>query len=582
MMGDAVEVRKLSDVIADTLVEAGAGAFFVFTGGAISHVIDSVAARSKETSPYYCFQNEQAAAFAAEAYSRTNSQGLLGVTLTTSGPGASNLISGIAGAWYDCVPAVFVTGQVRTWERAIHLGRLQGGFQELDIVSMARSVTKYAKTLTDPTTVREEIFSAVKLAKQGRPGPVLIDIPMDLQYESVDLQSDSSSMAGAKVETDNDLAFVSSQVTLLDTEIAQAKKPLLLVGGGVRHADQAEALRALVQESGIPTIATYAAVDILGPTEQSYLGVMGQFGTPLANVASGECDLVIALGSRFAQKQLGNNPQGFAPRARLVSVNIDRAEMSASPRNIDVQVHADLGPLLDSWKPRINDSQRAWIDLLGQASIDIAPSRDLESLGERPVNPYDLAEILVDAIGKQPCVVALDVGQNVVASVQSLKFPPNMRVFSSWGNSPMGYSLPAAIDAWLGNPDKEIVCVIGDGGLQVNIQELQTIVNYKIPVKILLWNNHAYVTIHEYQDGNLERRYEATDAEHGYSHPDFVAVAKAYGIPSQKFPGGVNSDQLANALFGTPGPILVEVEVDPAARLSPSVKGTNPIHELSL
>lgn len=581
MMGDAVEVRKLSDVISDTLVEAGAGAFFVFTGGAISHVIDSVAARSRETTPYYCFQNEQAAAFAAEAYSRTNSQGLLGVTLTTSGPGASNLITGIAGAWYDCIPAIFVTGQVRTWERAIHLGRLQGGFQELDIVSMARSVTKYAKTLTDPTTVREEIFSAVKLAKHGRPGPVLIDIPMDLQYESMELRSGGSLTAGAKIDTTDALTNVSSLVKELDREIAQAKKPLLLVGGGVRHANQGEALRTLVQESGIPAIATYAAVDILGPTEHSYLGVMGQFGTPLANAATGECDLVIALGSRFAQKQLGNSPQGFAPRARLVSVNIDQDEMSASPRNIDVQVHADLGPLLDSWKPRINDSQRAWIDLLRSASGDIAPSRAPESLGQRPVNPYDLAENLVEAIGKRPCVVALDVGQNVVASVQSLKFPPNMRVFSSWGNSPMGYSLPSAIGAWLANPDKEIVCVIGDGGLQVNIQELQTIVNYKIPVKILLWNNHAYVTIHEYQDGNLERRYEAADAEHGYSHPDFVAVAKAYGIPSQKFPGGLNSDLLANALFGSPGPILVEVEVDPGARLSPSVKGTNPIHEMS-
>lgn len=574
---------KMSDVIVDSLVEGGVGGFFVFTGGAISHVIDSLANRSGSDPPYFCFQNEQAAAFAAEAFSRNNGDGLLGASLTTSGPGASNLLSGVAGAWYDCIPAVFVTGQVRTWELGIQKGRLQGGFQELDIVSMAESVTKYAKTLTDPSLVRDEILEAVQIARFGRPGPVLIDIPMDLQFESIEsalLKSEFRAQKAEGLAVDNDLR---AALDVLNREIRAAKKPLLLIGGGVKHADQTSNLRALVANSRLPTIATYAAADVLGPGDNNYLGVMGQFGNPLANAATGETDLIIALGSRFAQKQLGNNAEGFAPNAKIVSVNVDQAEMAASPRKIDVAITLNLRALLPFWSPQSTLTQTAWSDTLEiKATLDADIRTENRWRGnEGPANPYALSEQLVEAIGSRPCVLAIDVGQNVVASVQKLNFPENISVFSSWGNSPMGYSLPAAIGAFLANPARDVVCVIGDGGLQVNIQELQTIVHYQIPIKILLWNNHAYVTIHEYQDGNLEGRYEATDATHGYSHPNFVAVAQAYGLAARKLEGPVDSAMLERELFESPGPILLEVEVDPQARLSPSVKGSNPIHQMS-
>jgi acetolactate synthase-1/2/3 large subunit len=575
---------KLSDVIVKALVDAGAGAFFVFTGGAISHVIDSLARISTASPPYYCFQNEQAAAFAAEAYSRNSPQGLLGVTLTTSGPGASNLLSGIAGAWYDCIPAVYVTGQVRTWELGIPKGRLQGGFQELDIVSMAKSVTKYAKTLTDPSTVRAEILKAVELAKSGRPGPVVIDIPMDLQFETVETSSLDLSFPSDLVSSDADVATLGNVIDRLKREISVAKKPLLLVGGGVRHANAIPSLQNLVRRSGFPTISTYAAVDVLGTEDASYLGVMGQFGSPLANAATGECDLIIALGSRFAQKQLGNSPDLFAPSAKVVSVNIDKAEMAASPRKIDVAIDFDLKSLLEAWLPQLQDSQKNWVENsnLEAKGTFAEPDGRFDKGGLGSVSPYSLANRLVESIGSRPCIVALDVGQNVVASVQRVKFPRNVRIFSSWGNSPMGYSLPAAIGAWIANPGSEIVCVIGDGGFQVNIQELQTIVQYRIPVKILLWNNHAYVTIHEYQDGNLESRYEATDASHGYSHPDFVAVAQAYGIRAHKLQAALSPGQLEQALFDTDQAVLLEVEVDPSARLSPSVKGSSAVHEMTV
>lgn len=575
---------KLSDVVVNALVDAGAGAFFVFTGGAISHVIDSLAKINQASPPYYCFQNEQAAAFAAEAYSRTSTQGLVGVTLTTSGPGASNLLSGIAGAWYDCIPAVYVTGQVRTWELGIPKGRLQGGFQELDIVAMAKSVTKYAKTLTDSSTVRSEILEAVELARSGRPGPVLIDIPMDLQFETVEKSSLDLSLQRNLSSSDADPAMLGKAIDSLHRELSVAKKPLLLVGGGVRHANAVASLQNLVRRSGFPAVTTYAAVDVLGAEDASYLGVMGQFGNPLANAATGECDLIIALGSRFAQKQMGNSPDLFAPFARVVCVNIDMAEMAASPRTIDVAIDFDLKSLLEAWLPELEDSQKNWVEMscLEERTPIARPVEQFVTSGSSPLSPYALASYLVESIGARPAIVALDVGQNVVASVQRVKFPRNVRIFSSWGNSPMGYSLPAAIGAWVANPGSEIVCVIGDGGFQVNIQELQTIVKYRIPIKIVLWNNHAYVTIHEYQDGNLDSRYEATDSSHGYSHPDFVRVAQAYGIRAHKIEGELSPRQLEQALFDCDQAVLLDVEVDPGARLSPSVKGSSPIHEMTL
>ena len=226
---------KGSDLVVKTLIEAGVGSFFVFTGGAISHVIDSVAKISIEKPAYYCFQNEQAAAFAAEAYSRTNPEGKLGATLTTSGPGASNLISGIAGAWYDCVPTVFVTGQVRTHEMGIEKGRLQGGFQELDIVTMVKSVTKYAKTLCDLQTLREEILEAVSCAVSGRPGPVLIDLPMDLQYGTVSVddlvEKVSGESDGRPVPSWKIGEGASEALSQLKDLVSKSKRPLIVVGG---------------------------------------------------------------------------------------------------------------------------------------------------------------------------------------------------------------------------------------------------------------------------------------------------------------------------------------------------------------
>ena len=570
--------KKLSDVIVEALIEAGAGAFFVFTGGAISHVIDSVAQKKLDSPSYFCFQNEQAAAFAAEAYSRTNPDGKLGVTLTTSGPGASNLLSGIAGAWFDCIPAVYVTGQVRTWELGIKHGRLQGGFQELDIVSMAQTVTKYAKTLSDPAAVRQEILQAVSLSRSGRPGPVLIDIPMDLQFERIQVDPVSQVIDNDEKATEFE-GVVDAAIADIELELSRSRRPLVLVGGGVVHSRSQDLVRRFVSEAKIPAVATYAAIDVLG-TEATYLGAIGQFGHPRANRATEEADLVLVLGSRLAQKALGNNPGQFAPNARVLSVNVDRDELRASPRLIDIEVEADIRALFMKWKPRRIANE--WnFERLFQSHQESVERAGIEVSRHGPISPYHLASLTVSAIGSRRCTLVLDVGQNVVASVQKVSIPLTLRVISSWGNSPMGYSLPASIGAWISDRSRDVVCVIGDGGLQVNIQELQTLVAYGIPVKIILWNNHGYVTIHEYQDGNLDGRYEASDSTHGYSHPDFLRVCEAYGIRTARLRSGFGQDELEAELFGKDGPVVVEVEVDPHARLSPSVKGDNPLYIMS-
>lgn len=565
---------KASDLIVEELEANGLTDFFVFTGGAISHVIDSIGNSPK--SRYFCFHHEQAAAFAAEAYSRTRRDGKVGTCLVTSGPGATNLLTGIAGAWFDSIPTLFLTGQVRTHEIGFESGQLQNGFQEVDIVSMARPVTKVAELLTEIEDLPGKVTAFLASSKAGRPGPVLLDLPMDMQYGEV------SNSAPSIADSPEVISSNHASWTSLWDSLERSSRPLILLGGGLHNTRNPEEIVQKVNSLGIPFALTYASADLGSfSNHDAYLGVIGQYGNPLANEAIQHCDLLVVLGARLTQKQSVNAPESFAKNARRVAVNLDADELRDFRVPVEATILGSIDDFIDA-SPAQMSLEKAWKDQLRVRKEEIAQvlsSVYSEDLRTNPHNPYRLASALHKSFPDNSIVVT-DVGQNVVAMTQFADIKPGVRMFSSWANSPMGYSLPASIGAAISRPDASVYCVIGDGGIQVNIQELQTIATYGLDIKILLWNNHVYATIHEFQDPNLGGRHYATDSQNGYRHPDFESVAKAYGI---RFVDGSSITSLSKLqrILREPGAAIIHFEVDPSARLAPSVKGADSIDKMS-
>ncbi len=558
---------KSSDYIVSFLGDLGTEKVFAFTGGAISHIIDSFR-NYRDQIDYICVQNEQVGAMAAEAYSRTT--GKMGVTLGTSGPGATNMITGIAGAWYDCIPALYLVGQVRTWEMKGEDGLLQRGFQELDIVSSVAKITKYAVTITDAADIRYEFEKAMYMAREGRPGPVLIDLPMDMQWADIDpdeLRSFDPS------DLDDELPDL--DMTEFAKALKKSKRPLVVCGGGVRHGKASGKLLNFLEKTGIPAITTYAGLDILPHDHQCNGGVMGQFGMFGANFVTGQADLILTLGARNSIKQVGNTPNEFAPQATKIAVNLDNGELVDGRVPMDICINADIGDFLDLASEIDYLSDNRWCSYVAEMrEKHQEPWQVDETAGF--VDPYHFITQLSKHLDDDAIVIP-DVGQNVIYTCQAIRLSGRQRLFSSWGNSPMGFSMPAAIGAQTGNPDRQIVCIIGDGGLQVNIQDLQTIKAYNLPIKIFLFNNSCYATIHEFQDPNFEGRYEATDADHGYTHPDFSKVIEAFGLNYTRIESNDCAAGIAEVLAHE-GSIICELPINSKFRVTGVLAGADPLH----
>jgi len=553
---------KASDYLVDFLIKKGINTAFVLTGGAIAHVIDSVAKRPSHME-YVCVQNEQVGAMAAEAYSRTGDAN--GVTMVTSGPGATNLITGIVGAWYDCIPAIYITGQVRTWEMTNDKGTLQDGFQEVDICSQIKDVTKYAKTITNKSDLPMELEKAYSLANSGRKGPVVIDLPMDIQV--AELTQDEIDAAN-NFDTPDDIFDIEQELVSFFDLLNNSRKPLILIGGGVKHSNIKEYFNDFIKKSKIPCVSTYAAYEMLDYSNEFNIGAIGQFGQYCSNSAIEECDLLIALGTRFSLRATGNDTNHFATNAKVVHVNIDRGELKDSRKKADLNIHSDIHSFLKKIDGRIECNNNDWLKSLAESkTIDL----DIDKKGTgKDVNPYLLVEMLNEKSSKD-CIIIPDIGWHVTTLNQQGKLKPGQQLFSSWANSPMGYAVAAGIGAHFSDKEKEIVIHIGDGGLQVNLQDLQTVSHYNIPLKIFVWNNHGYATIQTFQEGNLDGRFHATDKNHGYSSPNFKEVAKLFKLSYFRMENDSAVKSIVTDVLANPGPVLCEVLMDIDFRPMPSL-----------
>jgi len=568
---------KLSDYVVDFVVRQGVSHIFEFIGGAITHLIDSTVGRSDVTC--VSVHHEQAGAFAAEGYARVN--GTLGVAMATSGPGALNMVTGIGSCWFDSVPCLFITGQVNTYEYKFDRPVRQIGFQETDIVSVVRPITKHAHLVTEADSIRYQLEKAVYLARSGRPGPVLLDIPMNIQRAQVEpdrLQSffDSAEYRDLQGGEPCELDSVDDVVRM----IAGAERPVILAGGGVRAARAAEELESFVRRTGIPVVSSLMGLDAVPHDTPLFMGMIGAYGNRYSNLAVANCDFLLILGSRLDSRQTGTRPDTFARAARKVQVDADRAELQAKVA-VDLALHCDLAAFLQALNGKVSALPAR--DLSGWLSIlDGYRTRFPTRMDPPPaagIDPNLFMETLSAASGEGD-IVTLDVGQNQMWAAQSFRLKKGQRMLISGGMGAMGFALPAAVGAVKAAPGRTAIAIAGDGGIQINIQELDVVARHRLPVKIFVLNNGCLGMVRQFQDMYFGGRQQSTVV--GYGCPDLGAVAAAYSIPVHKV-GALDAEGMrtVEAALRRQGPVFVEVLLERGTCVNPKLVVNRPIEDMS-
>lgn len=557
---------KTSDYIIDYLDSRGVTHIFEVIGGMITHLVDS--AYRKEKLKLVSTHHEQASAFAADAIGRIT--GIPGVAMATSGPGAVNLLTGIGSCYFDSVPAVFITGQVNLHEQKGEKKIRQLGFQETDIVTMAHPITKAAWSVKSSDEIPYLLDKAFHLATSGRPGPILLDIPMDIQRQDISNPLTESPETFPAIF--NDIGFFDQLIE----KLLQAKKPLILAGGGIHSARALSLFREFLDMIQLPVVNSLMAVDVLPYEHPLRVGLIGSYGNRWANTALGECDLLIVLGSRLDIRQTGADVQAFQAGRTIFHVDCDISEINNRLQDchsavIDLQtffltaidVFQSVKPFLrPEWLSRINQLRNQWPD-----------THEIKNISG--INP-NLFMHKLSSVSEAAGAYVVDVGNHQMWAAQSLEVKTHQRFLTSGGMGSMGFSLPAAIGASFALPKQPIVQICGDGGMQMNIQELQTIVQHELPIKMVVLNNYSYGMVRQFQQSYFQERYAST--YWGYSTPDFSKVALAYGIPSLKIEKENEIEQGLLRLWQDPAtPFLLQVDIDIMANAYPKIAFGHPI-----
>ncbi len=564
---------KLSDYVASFLAGKGIRHVFAITGGASVHLIDSIA-RNPDIE-YVCPQHEQAGAMAADGYSRAT--GNMGVAIATSGPGATNLVTGIAGAYFDSIPVMYITGQVVRSRLKRKLGVRQIGFQETDIVGMCRTITKYAVQVDDPSRIRYELEKAYHFAKSGRPGPVLIDIPDDVQRKDIE----PVLLSGFKSPMDKTKSI--GGIEKCNEMLQDASRPIIILGWGVRSAKAKKEAIRFVNRLGIPFVLTWAVADLFPSNYPLNVGTFGTHGTRYANFAVQNADLVLSVGSRLDTKATGTPSASFAREAKKIMVDIDPHELykfKHSGLEFDLLIAADARAFMDSFGSCARDMDKdisGWVDQINvwKRRYPICPNEYFE---QESVNPYAFVKALSRELGGGETIVS-DTGCGLVWLMQAFEFKYEQRILHDWNNTAMGWALPASIGACLGLGRKKVICMTGDGSLQMNMQELATVIGHELPIKIFLVNNHGYSMVRQTQNQWLGGRHEASSVRSGLSFPDWERVADAYGFDVTTI--GKNEEVvrgIRETLYGM-RPAFCNVEIGENHGVIPQVKFGRPIED---
>lgn len=560
---------KVATYIAKFLKSKQIDTVFELQGGMITRIIDEL--HNQGGIKIVSVHHEQAAAMAADAYARVKN--IPGVALATSGPGATNLITGIGNCFFDSVPAIFITGQVNLNEQKADRPIRQLGFQETDIVSIIKPITKAAYSVKRAADIPNIFEQAYNISLQGRPGPVLIDIPMDIQNGECD---ESIEFIDSNIEY-SDNKEIEDFISKLQQELKNSKKPLLLLGRGVRVANLVSEIRHFIEKLNIPVVMSLNGIDSIPYDNKNRIGFIGSYGNRWANYALGVSDLLLVLGSRLDLRQTGADIPTFTKGKKIFHVDIDKGELNNRIESFAV-LNSDLKIFLqqiskNKFEPLSNPE---WLEEINQQKNKKNDIMELNSI--KGINPNIFIHKL-SSKSKLAKAFTTDVGNNQMWAAQSIEINAEQLFLSSSGMGAMGYSLPAAIGSCFAFGIKPIVSISGDGGFQINIQELQTIVRNNLPIKIVIMNNHSLGMIRQFQDSYFNSCYQST--VWGYNSPDFSKVAEAYGIESFSIDKNEDIEKGLDMLWKNPNsPFLLNVSIDIHTNVYPKMLFGKPLTEM--
>ncbi len=551
---------KASDYIFERLKSFGIDTIFCITGGASAHLIESA-----RTSGIECVHNyhEQACAMAADAYARIKKKPA--VVLVTNGPGSSNTITGVLAAYQDSIPMIVISGQVPTRQTIASAGTnlRQFGVQEADIVNMVKGITKFSIQIRDVSEISECISKAFSEATSGRMGPVWIEIPLDIQNDYVD---DDLVSGQQRLNSDlNSEVLNDYRIDEILTELGRSHRPIIIAGSAIHLADCEVEFRDFVQRMGIPVVCTWSATDIFDYNEKLYIGNFGILGERAANLAVQNADFLLILGSRLSIPNIGYATELFSPNSRKIMVDIDINEIKKNSLKIDLAVECDLRLFLTNFLahnfPKAKPNYDAWASLVGTWKTDFNVNNEEHTRSPNKINSYDFIDCLSKSL-PVGAVVVTDMGTSFTCTMQALRSNGTNRLITSSGCSPMGFGLPGAIGAYFAEKNTNIICIAGDGGFQMNIQELQTIAHYKIPLKIFILNSNGYLAISNMQKNLFDGNYFGSTPSTGVDSPNFVEIGHAYGIRGHKVDSikDLDSSKISHILE-LDGPYLCEIAI---------------------
>lgn len=534
-------------------------AFTVCGGGSI--FLNDALAKARRMK-YIACHHEQAAGMAAEAYARVRNG--LGLCIVTSGPGGTNAVTAAAGCWTDSVPVVFISGQVFSSQTIGKRSLRTLGVQEISIVDVVRPITKRAVMVRSPLSIAHELELAVTTARDGRPGPVWLDIPADVQNAEINLgELEPGEPFGHRPALDE------QQVDEVARLLAVAKRPLLHVGQGVRIAGAEDELLKLLHETKVPVVTARNANDLIASDHPQFVGRPGTFAQRGANFAVQTCDLYVAVGTRLGLAQTGYNARDYARRAKKVMVDVDQAELEKGTVLLDLKIRADAGAFLRELLRRLPRFLPDWSCWLARCKAwqEKYPAVTNEQRSQAAgVNSYHLVDELSEQLGPQDVVVT-DMGFAFQCTHQAFRLKTGQRLFTNGGLAAMGWGLPAAIGAAFGS-GRRVVCIAGDGGLMFNVQELATLARHRLPVKLFVLNNGGYLTMRQSQ-AHAFKGYMGSDEDSGLSFPNFRWLARSFGVTLRYVEHSSMVREVVRDALAEPGPVFCEVMMDRDQSLIP-------------
>lgn len=559
---------KLSDYVINYVTKLGIKHIFMLPGGGCMHLVDSVG-RNKEIEFVGCL-HEQAAVIAADAYAQYNNN--IGVALVTTGPGGTNTITGVAASWIDSTPFLILSGQVKRKDLLAGKGVRQMGIQEVDIISLVKPVTKYAVTVLEPENIRYHLEKAIYFAKTGRPGPVWIDIPLDVQGALIDEKELKPFNFPEEIKEKQNV-YLRKPVEDVINLLNNAERPVILAGRGIRLAHAEKEFFKVTESLRIPVLTTWRIMDILSEDNELYFGRPGSIASRGANFIQQNADFILVIGARLDLPQVGHSYENFARGAKKAIVDIDATEINKIETKIDVPIVSDAKGFLvefineiDKVKPK---DRSAWLSKCKEwkEKYPVVLPEYLKSANG--VNTYALIDALSEILTGDDVIVPGSSGSCAEITCQAFRIKKGQRLVNSPGLGSMGFGLPQSIGACLASGGKRTICVVGDGGLQHNIQEIETLKRLDIPVKLFVLNNNGYAAIRNTHKRFFDGRLVCCDPSSGLTLPDTCKIATAYGLKAIKIADQKNLKVNVQNVLDMQGPVVCDVIVDPDLQTAP-------------